>query len=81
LVLKTVALTDVLRAALAPLARNIRAAFVYGSIAKGEDTATRAKGRSHDLFAEGVGETREKGQCVREASIGAVETVADWRRE
>jgi hypothetical protein len=78
LVLKTVALTDVLRAALAPLARNIRAAFVYGSIAKGEDTASSG---SHDLFAEGVGETREKGQCVREASIGAVETVADWRRE
>jgi predicted nucleotidyltransferase len=40
LVLKTVALTDVLRAALAPVSRNIRAAFVYGSIAKGEDTAT-----------------------------------------
>ena len=39
LLLKTVALADVLRAALAPLARDIRAAFVYGSIAKGEDTA------------------------------------------
>jgi predicted nucleotidyltransferase len=39
LVLKTVGLVDVLRAALAPLAGDIRAAFVYGSIAKGEDTA------------------------------------------
>jgi predicted nucleotidyltransferase len=39
LVLKTSGLADVLRAALAPLARNVRAAFVYGSIAKGEDTA------------------------------------------
>ncbi len=39
LVLKTVALADVLRAALAPVSRNIRAAFVYGSIAKGQDTA------------------------------------------
>jgi predicted nucleotidyltransferase len=39
LVLKTVGLADVLRAALAPLARDIRAAFVYGSVAKGEDTA------------------------------------------
>jgi predicted nucleotidyltransferase len=39
LVLKTVGLADVLRAALAPLTRDIRAAFVYGSIAKGQDTA------------------------------------------
>jgi predicted nucleotidyltransferase len=40
LVLKTVGLADVLRAALAPVARHIRVAFVYGSIAKGNDTAT-----------------------------------------
>jgi predicted nucleotidyltransferase len=38
-VLKTSGLADVLRAALAPVARHMRAAFVYGSIAKGEDTA------------------------------------------
>jgi hypothetical protein len=37
LVLKTFALADVLRAA--PFSRSIRAAFVYGSIAKGHDTA------------------------------------------
>jgi predicted nucleotidyltransferase len=40
LVLKTVGLADVLRAALAPMAKDIRAAFVYGSVAKGQDTAT-----------------------------------------
>ena len=40
LVLKTFALADVLRAALAPVSKSIRAAFVYGSIAKGQDTAT-----------------------------------------
>src|SRR2546421_9785348 len=40
LVLKTFGLADVLRAALAPLAPNIRAAFIYGSIAKREDSAT-----------------------------------------
>jgi predicted nucleotidyltransferase len=40
LVLKTVALTDVLRPALAPVSQSIRAAFIYGSIAKGEDTAS-----------------------------------------
>ncbi len=39
LLLKTVALADVLRAALTPVSRDIRAAFVYGSIAKGQDTA------------------------------------------
>lgn len=39
LVLKTIGLVDVLRATLAPVAPGIRAAFVYGSIAKGDDTA------------------------------------------
>lgn len=39
LVLKTVGLADVLRTALAPLAGQIEAAFVYGSVAKQLDTA------------------------------------------
>ena len=39
LVLKSSGLVDVLRAALAPLAPQIHAAFVYGSVAKGQDTA------------------------------------------
>jgi predicted nucleotidyltransferase len=39
LVLKTSGLVDVLRAALAPLAAQIDQAFIYGSIAKGKDTA------------------------------------------
>ncbi len=39
LVLKTVGLADPLRTALAPGAGDIRAAFVYGSIADGTDTA------------------------------------------
>ena len=38
LALKTFALADVLRTALEPVAHDIRAAFVYGSIAKGQDT-------------------------------------------
>lgn len=37
---KTVGLAEPLREALAPLAPRIAAAFVYGSVAKGEDTAT-----------------------------------------
>ena len=39
LVLKTMGLADVLRAALAPLAPRIELAFVYGSVAKQQDTA------------------------------------------
>lgn len=40
IVQKTVGLAEPLRAALAPLAKKIMAAFVYGSVAKREDTAT-----------------------------------------
>lgn len=39
LVLKTVGLADVLRAALAPLEDQVAAAFVYGSVARQQDTA------------------------------------------
>lgn len=39
LVLKTSGLGDVLKAALAPAANDIRAAFVYGSVSKGDDRA------------------------------------------
>ena len=37
---KTVGLAEPLREALAPLAGKIRAAFVYGSVAKRQDTAS-----------------------------------------
>jgi predicted nucleotidyltransferase len=40
LVVKTSGLGDVLRTGLAPLAARIRAAFVFGSVAKGQDTAS-----------------------------------------
>lgn len=40
LVMKTFGAVDVLRAALAPIAGKIRCAFVYGSVAKLEDTAS-----------------------------------------
>lgn len=40
LVLKTSGLVDVLRASLAPLRSRIDAAFVYGSVAKQQDTAS-----------------------------------------
>lgn len=37
--MKTFGVTDVLREALVPLTRKIRLAFIYGSLAKGTDTA------------------------------------------
>src|SRR5205807_6684818 len=40
IVVKTFGVADVLRGALAPLAAKIRSAFIYGSVAKGNDTAT-----------------------------------------
>src|SRR5262249_15310133 len=39
LVVKTVGLTEPLRKALQPYSSEIKAAFVYGSVAKGSDTA------------------------------------------
>ncbi|MDP2829033.1 MAG: nucleotidyltransferase domain-containing protein [Sulfuricellaceae bacterium] len=39
LVLKTSGLADVLHAALSPLAAQISTAFIFGSVAKGQDTA------------------------------------------
>lgn len=53
LVLKTSGLADVLREALAASSGRIRAAFVYGSIAKGEDTAAS----DIDLMVVGEGLT------------------------
>lgn len=69
---KTVGLAEPLREALRPFARRIRAAFVYGSVAKGQDTAASdidvmvlsdeiAYG---DLFAALEGVTARLGRAV-----------------
>ena len=55
---KTVGLAEPLRAALAPLAMQIKAAFVYGSIAKKEDTA------SSDIDLMLVSDTLTDGDVV-----------------
>lgn len=39
IVMKTFGAADLLREALAPIAKKVRAAFIYGSVAKGTDTA------------------------------------------
>lgn len=72
LVLKTSGLADVLRAALAPLATQIRTAFVYGSVAKRQDTASSdidlmvvSDSLSHaDLFAALEESTNRLGRPV-----------------
>lgn len=53
--LKTVALADVLRDRLMPLSPKIQAAFIYGSLAKGEESS----GSDIDLFVIGDATARE----------------------
>jgi predicted nucleotidyltransferase len=83
LVLKTMGLADVLRTALAPLAPQIERAFVFGSIAKQQDTAasdvdllvvsdTLGYG---DMFAALEGASQTLGRTVNPALY----TAADFR--
>ena len=72
LVLKTSGLVDVLRVALAPLSAQISSAFVYGSVAKGQDTALSdidlmvisKKLTYADLFAALEAATHQLGRTV-----------------
>ena len=81
LVLKTMGLADVLRAALAPLAPQIGQAFVFGSIAKQQDTAesdvdllvvsdTLGYG---DVFAAVEGATHTLGRPINPAMYTAAD--------
>jgi predicted nucleotidyltransferase len=83
LVLKTMGLADVLRTALAPLAPQIEKAFVFGSIAKQQDTAqsdvdllvvsdTLGYG---ELFAALEGASQSLGRTINPALYSA----ADFR--
>lgn len=83
LVLKTMGLADVLRTALAPLAPQIEQAFVFGSIAKQQDTArsdvdllvvsdTLGYG---DVFAALEGASQTLGRTINPALYSA----ADFR--
>ena len=72
IILKTSGLADVLRAALAPLEGGIRAAFVYGSVAKSEDTA------SSDIDLMVISETIDYSDlfsALEEASVNLGRTV------
>jgi len=67
LVVKTVGVADVLRAALAPLSGRIRAAFVYGSVATG------AERRGSDVDVMVIGEVSFAE--VSEVLAGAQKTI------
>ncbi len=68
--LKTVALADVLREAISPLARDIRIAFIYGSLAKGEERT------ASDIDVMVVGEI-----LPRKLISALSHTSADLKRE
>lgn len=83
LVLKTMGLADVLRAALAPLAPQIERAFVFGSIAKQQDTAAS----DVDLlvvsdtlgYGELFGALESASQTLGRTINPALYTAADFR--
>jgi predicted nucleotidyltransferase len=85
LVLKTVGLADPIAQALSPLKHNIRAAFVFGSVAKRRDTS--ASDIDLMVIAEGLGyeqlyavlqpAERQLGRSVNPVLM----TPAEWRRK
>ncbi|MDD4885941.1 MAG: nucleotidyltransferase domain-containing protein [Thiomonas sp.] len=83
LVLKTMGLADVLRAALAPLAPQIERAFVFGSIAKQQDTAASDVDLlvvSNTLgYGEVFGALESASQRLRRTVNPALYTAADFR--
>ena len=89
LILKTSGMADVLLAALAPAATEIRAAFVYGSIAKGEDSATSdvdvmviSDSLTYaDLFALLEGATRQLGRDVNPTVYSLAELTTRVREK
>ena len=84
ILLKTFGLASVLREALSPVADRVRAAFVFGSIAKGSDHAVS------DVDVLVISDVLSYGDVLAalepaEARLGrkvnpAIYTLADWRR-
>ena len=83
LVLKTMGLADVVRAALAPLAPQIQQAFVFGSIARQQDTAASDVDLlvvSDSLgYGELFGALEGAGQTLGRTINPALYTAADFR--
>jgi predicted nucleotidyltransferase len=84
LVIKTVGVVEPLRHALAPLAERIRAAFVFGSLAKGSDRA----GSDLDLlvvadevsYPDLYSVLQEVEERIRRPVNPTLLTMAEWRR-
>jgi predicted nucleotidyltransferase len=85
LVLKTVGVVEPIRQALAPRAKDVHAAFVYGSVAKGTDTAASDidllvisdRLRYPDLF-----EALQGAEAVLARPINpSVMSAAEWRAQ
>lgn len=84
LVLKTVGLAEPIREALQPLADGIRVAFVYGSVAKGTDTATSdidlmviSEGLT---YAEVFGALQEAEKAVGRPINPTILAPSEWNR-
>lgn len=83
LIVKTVGVAEPLRKALAPIAGSIRAAFVYGSVAKGTDGTTSDVDlmvisdslRYHDLF----GALQPAEAALARKINPTVMTLREWR--
>ena len=85
LIVKTVGLAEPLRSALVPLKKRIHAAFVYGSIAKGSETA------SSDIDLMVLADKLEYGELYKQLSTSesilgrpvnpSLMTPTEWRRK
>lgn len=85
IVLKTFGVADHLRDALAPLADRIRVAFIYGSVAKGADTARSdidVMIISDDIgFPEAIQALSTAEEQVRRQINPAVYRLEEWHRK
>lgn len=85
LIMKTVGMAEPIRTALAPFRNNIHVAFVYGSVARGQDTAKS----DIDLmvFGEDVGYAEIYGALQKAERVlmrpvnPTVTTAQEWRRK
>ncbi|HYN20073.1 MAG TPA: nucleotidyltransferase domain-containing protein [Thermoanaerobaculia bacterium] len=85
LVVKTIGLVDPLEKALAPFKEQVQAAFVYGSIAKGTDTA----GSDVDLmvisdslaYSDLYSALQEAEVTLRRPIQVSLSTAVDWKRK
>lgn len=85
LIIKTVGLLEPLRTALDPLAKRIDAAFVYGSIAKGSDTAESDIDLmiiADDIAYEDVFKSLRSAEAVLKRSVNPnLMSLREWRRK